>query len=78
MNNERRKQLRKAIELLTEAQSIIESVHDDERDALENLPESIQYGERGDQMQDCIDALEYIAWHEINDIVDSLNEVIGE
>lgn len=45
MNKIRRKQLQEASELIAKAQGIIESVKDEEQEAHDNLPESIQYGE---------------------------------
>lgn len=42
MNNERRKRLEKAIDLIEQAKDIIDGVHDDEVEAYDNLPESIQ------------------------------------
>lgn len=42
MNKIRRKQLQEASELIAKAQGIIESVKDDEQEAHDNLPESIQ------------------------------------
>lgn len=55
MNKIRRKQLQEASELIAKAQGIIESVKDDEQEAHDNLPESIQYGEKGQQMEEYID-----------------------
>lgn len=54
MNNTRRKELRKAIELLErasalieDARCIIEDVQSEEEDAYYNMPESIQESEKG-------------------------------
>lgn len=47
MNKQRRKQLTEASALLAQVQEIIESVKDDEQEAHDNLPDSIQYGEKG-------------------------------
>lgn len=58
MNKIRRKQLQEASELIAKAQGIIESVKDDEQEAHDNLPESIQYGEKGQQMEEYIDMLD--------------------
>lgn len=55
MNKIRRKQLQEASELIAKAQGIIESVKDEEQEAHDNLPESIQYGEKGQQMEEYID-----------------------
>lgn len=54
MNKIRRKQLQEASELIAKAQGIIESVKDDEQEAHDNLPESIQYGEKGQQMEESL------------------------
>lgn len=58
MNKIRRKQLQEASELIAKAQGIIESVKDEEQEAHDNLPESIQYGEKGQQMEEYIDMLD--------------------
>lgn len=52
MNKIRRKQLQEASELIAKAQGIIESVKDEEQEAHDNLPESIQYGEKGQQARE--------------------------
>ena len=77
MNNQRRKDIRKAIELMNEAlaalenaKSILETASEEEREAYENLPESIQYGERGDKMSENCDY--------IDNVVDSIDIQIGE
>lgn len=50
MNTARRKQLKQAAELLSQAQAIIESVRDDEQYEYHNMPESLQYSERGERI----------------------------
>lgn len=57
MNAQRRKQLAEAITLLYKAQEIIEWIKDEEEEAYDNLPESIQYSDRGEQMSDNVDNL---------------------
>ena len=52
MNKVRRKRLSEALELISQAKDILEEVKDEEQEAFDNLPESFQYGERGDQMQE--------------------------
>ena len=51
MNNMRRKNVMEALELIEKARNILEEVKDEEQAAYNNLPESLQYGERGEQMQ---------------------------
>ena len=58
MNKQRRKQIEKAFELIGEAEDILESAKSEEQDAYDNLPENFQNGERGEEMQGYIDAME--------------------
>lgn len=58
MNAERRKQLHKLSEILDAAKSDLESIRDDEQKTFDNMPESIQGGEKGDTVTAAIDALE--------------------
>ena len=65
MNKERRKRIEEASAKIAEAeaalqaaQEIIQEVRDGEESARDNLPESLQDGERGQAMQEAIDALD--------------------
>lgn len=78
MNRDRRKELAEAITLLNGAQEdlesakdIIDSVRDEEEEAYDNLPESLQEGEKGEVMQVNIDSLDEIV-SELEDIKDSI------
>lgn len=57
MNNKRREKLRKAIELIERAHTIIEDAVDSEQDCMDNIPEALQSGERYENMQEALDAL---------------------
>lgn len=65
MNNERRKQL-KAIakqlgtiaDNLEDQQILLEQVYDDESEAFDNMPESLQESDRGIEMEEGIGTLE--------------------
>lgn len=46
-------------EIKAEAIDQLSEIKDEEQEAYDNLPESLQESERGENMQDCIDALEY-------------------
>ena len=74
MNAQRRKKLQKAVELLNEAMSIIEYAKDEEQECFDNLPEGIQYSERGTTMEDNIYNLEEII-DNISDTIDTLEEM---
>lgn len=54
MNNVRRAKLRKAMEMLEDAKLLIEEVRDEEQEAFDNMPESLQYTERGEKMEENI------------------------
>ena len=66
MNTKRRKAIAKALEdylnketaAREELRDVLEAVRDEEEEAYENLPESIQETEKGEFMQDAISALE--------------------
>jgi formiminotetrahydrofolate cyclodeaminase len=58
MNNSRRKEIDKIISDLEEIRSRIETVKDEEQDAFDNMPESLQEGERGEKMQQALDNLD--------------------
>lgn len=60
MNKERRKKLQEVYALMEKAQGIIEEVKDEEQEAHDNLPESFQYGEKGEQMEECIEQCDEI------------------
>ena len=59
MNNERRKKIDQAMALIEEARSIIEDATAEETEAYENMPESLQYSERGELAQEAVNNLEY-------------------
>lgn len=69
MNQKRRNEIKKQIELCSSELSavfakyaeIFNCILEEEQDAFDNLPESIQYSERGEDMQSGIEALETFA-----------------
>lgn len=54
---------------IQQAYDTLNEVRDEEDEAYENLPESLQDGDRGDAMQEAIDTLD--------DAISSLDDVIG-
>ena len=54
MNKERRKRIKEAMEALDTVHDILIDVCDEEQEAFDNLPEGIQNGERGEQMNEYI------------------------
>lgn len=58
MNNDRRKSIDKIISALGGLLSDAETIRDEEQDAFDNMPESLQQGEKGDKAQEAISNLE--------------------
>ena len=75
MNNTRRKSIKKIYDLLEEAMQEIEALQEEEQDALDNLPESLQEGERGQAMQEAADNLESAA-SSVQEALDYLEEAM--
>lgn len=72
MNKERRKKLAKALELMQEADAILEEVkEEEEEEAFDNLPESIQDSDRGETMQGYIETIDDTRDY-LSDAVDTL------
>lgn len=88
MNKIRRKELARIVEKLEamdalrlEVQEELEAVLDEEQEALDNMPESLQDSEKGQQMQEYIDAMESamsdLEDFDVESLMDQLQEVIG-
>lgn len=88
MNKQRRKQLAEAIEklekaiaMLEEAKETVECVTEEEQEAFDNMPESLQCSERGEMTLDNVGTLEEITSNiesyidEIQDQIDRLGEL---
>lgn len=73
MNNERRKKLQEIITELNDLATRIGDIRDEEQEAYDNMPESLQGGEKGDLAQAAIDAMETV----INDLENSQGELEG-
>ena len=58
MNKARRKEIARAIELIEQAREILETLMDEEQEAFDNMPESLQSTERGETMEEYISILE--------------------
>lgn len=58
MNNGRRKQLVEIGTKLGELREMLELLLDEEQECFENLPESLQQGERGEAMTQAVERME--------------------
>ena len=74
MNKERRKQIAEAVDLINQALEIIEVTKDEEETAYYNLPDSIQSGMRGEEMQEYLSQMEE-ASSSLEDAADILGEI---
>lgn len=63
MNADRRKKIEALREKIAEALSGAESIRDEEQDYLDNMPESLQSGEKGEKSQAACEALESLVDH---------------
>ena len=72
MNKERRKKLQEAIGHLETASSIVEDVSMEEQFAHDNLPEQIQWTERGEKMEEVISNLE-----EAVSLIDEATQIVS-
>ena len=73
MNKNRRKAIESIIDNLMDLSSEIEGIINDEQDALDNIPESLQESERANTMRDAIEALED-ANSSIREVLSSLSD----
>lgn len=76
MNKVRRMRLEAVIEKLEELQSEISCIAEEEQDAYDNLPESIQLSDRGDVMSENVSSLEELD-ETFEELKDSINDIIG-
>lgn len=88
MNKIRRKELAHIVTMLEELDALREQIReqlaeieDEEQEALDNMPESLQDGEKGQQMQEYIDTMENVTGEldliDIEGLIDQLQEIIG-
>lgn len=58
MNEDRRKQINGALDKLREGLADLESARDDEQEYFDNMPESLQTGEKGEKAEGAVSQLE--------------------
>lgn len=75
MNKQRRNRLQKVIDKLEALKVVVSSICEEEQEAYDNMPESLQDGERGSQMYDNISTLEDQE-RNFDDLIYYLQEVI--
>ena len=75
MNKSRRKKIEAIKNLLSTIQTDLEEIRDEEQEAYDNLPESMQDGEKGEKMYEAIDNLE-TACSSLEEIQENLDEAM--
>ena len=76
MNNDRRARIQALINKLEDIKEDIDSIKEEEQEYYDNMPESIQAGERGDKAQEAIDNLDY-AYSQIDEVREYLEEALA-
>ena len=74
MNKARRKWLEDVSEKIAQAKEELEQIMDEEQEAYDNMPESIQESERGEQMYDNIDNLSTLI-SDLEDILEGFYDI---
>lgn len=88
MNNARRNELKSVITLLqkaeqlrSEAAELLTQIQDDEQDYFDNMPESLQGGDKGTAAEEAISALEDVGCDldgfDIDGIVSRIEDIIN-
>lgn len=75
MNAQRRKAISKIIEILSDQKENLDQIREEEQDCYDNLPEGIQYSERGEAMSEICDDLDS-ALYDLENIIDALQDII--
>jgi len=76
MNKQRRKALEEIIGKLENQKAAIEAILDEEQEAYDNIPESLQDTDRANQIYENIDALEDAIANLEGDVIDALQELV--
>lgn len=76
MNKQRRKQLDEILARLQECMADLEYIKDDEQEAFDNLPESIQYSEKGEIMEEYVSDIEYVI-SDLDTCISNLEDIIN-
>lgn len=76
MNKQRRKELTRIYNAIESLKDDLENIMCEEQESLDNMPESLQYSERGEQMTEYIESMDNTLGC-LNDALDYIDEVIN-
>lgn len=78
MNDRRRKKVERVAEKVLDATTDLIEICTNEQEAFDNMPESIQFSTRGDEMQEILDVLDQVVG-ELEDAMTNLyTHIVGE
>lgn len=75
MNKARRKKLQELMKQLESIKDELNEVQEEEQDAYDNLPENLQYSERGQQMEQAVENMSSAADY-LDDIISCIEEAM--
>lgn len=75
MNKARRKRIETIVEKLTDLRAELDDIQDEERTALDSLPENMQSGEKAEKYEEVIDQIQE-ALDDLDQVTEKLNETI--
>lgn len=75
MNKTRRNELERIINALEDLRDDIQNVADDEREAFDNMPESLQQSERGEQIEMNADDL-CCVYDDLDNTINALTDIL--
>ena len=76
MNDKRRSKLKSAAVTLQDVKNILERVQEEEQDALDNVPENLEFSRHVEEMEFAVDSIDD-AISSIEDAVDSITEILA-
>lgn len=77
MNKERRKRIEDVVSSLYDLQTELEYILEEENEAIENMPENLQYSEKVEIMRDQADGID-TAISDIDSLINDLNDIIDD
>ena len=76
MNKQRRLKLHKIDALVTEARNLMEEIHEEEEEYLNNIPDNLQGGERYEKTSEVVDMMEEIISN-LEECENNIEEIIS-
>lgn len=76
MNKNRRKRIQEIIDTIVDAADNLEVIRDEEQEVFDNMPESFQYAERGEAIQEYVNDLDD-AVSGLQDVIETLENIVN-